>query len=1155
MAQNLNDSKAVTAEDTTSSSQSRQEQSSDTQPKAGFTILRPGSGPSFNTPTGQASPTQTAPSSLADDQVSGLTASLEGLEVDDEANNTEDTGLDGFLVGLLKNRNERMFLLKLDLDFCNFLNNPGQDRLVLPSFNSYYRMVVHRVADYFKVTRHVGPQQKIILYKTEHSAIPPLRFSDLVEEEEEQPVKSVTVLKRNPNRPASGVSTPDLPSSEPDRKTLSIKEREEAYQKARARIFHEETSTKPKAEGSGPNSRSDSPSVSTPPTEVPRQDGAEDSAKSRARKQGNGRKQGQGSAKTPDEQGDGDSRQHSLPNSRNVSRSTSPSPDGNSKPGGNKGPKNKPSKGDLAAECADSKGRKSTTPSNPPSSPGTVRTPIGLVRTASSSSSQDGFQSPGIGPTPTESPTVNSPSNATGPKTYDYFGQNPTSSSGSVSPMSSGSSRTSFSHSQSTGSKNHRNYHGNSGGPSNNNFGNHTGGANFAKTMNAQPFVPKKPYSKHGNNHTNNAVFNNGPANVYSPGPPNQNHVFNSGASGSYTHPQVGASAPWPDRGMLPSHDASAFYNTQQDPSLPFQFGNNVAPYPQPGQNTHPSFNNNHHSTSNQHGYHGRARRSHSTKPQFGHQPHFQHPHHSRTHPPLQHHSNNFNPPSSGGDFVFTQGAQPPLRLGRPFESNPFQGSHQHYVPDFYPGQGMGGDTQGSYPMFPNQQLTTSPIETPTGGQRYSFGQKGSGDTNWNQGPNPTPGPGMDPTAMLYNPSSQPPIGSKKGFSPYPSNPPMLGPLPPGGIAMQPPLMMGGPGIAGGGGHAVYDIERRPPKSSELFDPNSPSPSSSSSSGQSDYIGAFRHQAFHDGGSPYGQDGQGMMMSGDRQSQGSGFYNPAFSVPHQPHSQTPSHQHHTQQPSHQSYSPVGMTRSYSSSSSTGYPANGNSFNSGQYQSKKNNPMHDYSGVAAAHDGSAKNSPETERPPSLSHILEIYNFDVQDEIFEDLVLPPGAKLRKLKPSGKDPNGQCLVVFKTGALASEALAAFQDGRESWMAPEANIEFKRSEPKDSSDASKDGQEHEAGDSDTLDQTRIQRRFNVRVWTPVLANTTPAGSTGTASPVKNQATSGTTLANPADAIDAANHYGEDHDSSDHGSRSSSSPLPSPPTASEPEAPSNSVK
>ncbi|KAG0221426.1 R3H domain-containing protein 2 [Mortierella sp. GBA43] len=968
---------AVTAEDTTSSSQSRQEQSSDTQPKAGFTILRPGSGPSFNTPTGQASPTQTAPSSLADDQVSGLTASLEGLEVDDEANNTEDTGLDGFLVGLLKNRNERMFLLKLDLDFCNFLNNPGQDRLVLPSFNSYYRMVVHRVADYFKVTRHVGPQQKIILYKTEHSAIPPLRFSDLVEEEEEQPVKSVTVLKRNPNRPASGVSTPDLPSSEPDRKTLSIKEREEAYQKARARIFHEETSTKPKAEGSGPNSRSDSPSVSTPPTEVPRQDGAEDSAKSRARKQGNGRKQGQGSAKTPDEQGDGDSRQHSLPNSRNVSRSTSPSPDGNSKPGGNKGPKNKPSKGDLAAECADSKGRKSTTPSNPPSSPGTVRTPIGLVRTASSSSSQDGFQSPGIGPTPTESPTVNSPSNATGPKTYDYFGQNPTSSSGSVSPMSSGSSRTSFSHSQSTGSKNHRNYHGNSGGPSNNNFGNHTGGANFAKTMNAQPFVPKKPYSKHGNNHTNNAVFNNGPANVYSPGPPNQNHVFNSGASGSYTHPQVGASAPWPDRGMLPSHDASAFYNTQQDPSLPFQFGNNVAPYPQPGQNTHPSFNNNHHSTSNQHGYHGRARRSHSTKPQFGHQPHFQHPHHSRTHPPLQHHSNNFNPPSSGGDFVFTQGAQPPLRLGRPFESNPFQGSHQHYVPDFYPGQGMGGDTQGSYPMFPNQQLTTSPIETPTGGQRYSFGQKGSGDTNWNQGPNPTPG----------------------------------------------------------------------------------------------------------------------------------------------------------------------------------PANGNSFNSGQYQSKKNNPMHDYSGVAAAHDGSAKNSPETERPPSLSHILEIYNFDVQDEIFEDLVLPPGAKLRKLKPSGKDPNGQCLVVFKTGALASEALAAFQDGRESWMAPEANIEFKRSEPKDSSDASKDGQEHEAGDSDTLDQTRIQRRFNVRVWTPVLANTTPAGSTGTASPVKNQATSGTTLANPADAIDAANHYGEDHDSSDHGSRSSSSPLPSPPTASEPEAPSNSVK
>ncbi|KAG0004294.1 hypothetical protein BGZ65_000620 [Modicella reniformis] len=556
----------------TASSKSRQEQLSETQPKAGFTILRPASGPSFNTSAGSTTPTQTGQCSPLDGQVSGITKALEGLDMEDEVNDTEDAALDAFLVNALKNRNDRIFLLKLEREFCNFLNNPSQEQMEFPPLNSYYRMVIHRVANYFKITRVVGPQQKIILYKTEQSAIPALQFSDLVEEEEQQPVKPMTLLKRNPNRPSSGLSTPELSASEPDRKTISIKEREEAYARARARIFQEEAPAKPRSEGSGSNSRSDSPSVSTSTPEPSKQDGGDDSARPKPRKQSSGRKHGSGSTRSPDEQGDGDYRQHnqSSPSSRSVSRSTSPSPpsavggsEGNSK-AGNKGlgPKNKQSKGDLAAECNDSRRRKSTTSNTSSSS---VKTPIGLARTISSSSSQDGFQSPSLGPTPTESPTVNSPSNATGSKGHDYFGQNPTPSSGSVSPMSSGSSRTSFSHSQSGGSKQHRNYHNNNGasgghgaGPNNNTFGNHAMNTSFAKGMNAPVFIPKKPYSKQGNNHNNNAAFN-GLMNPYPPGPPGQNHVFgNSGVSGPYTHQQINASAPWADRSMLPGHEAPA---------------------------------------------------------------------------------------------------------------------------------------------------------------------------------------------------------------------------------------------------------------------------------------------------------------------------------------------------------------------------------------------------------------------------------------------------------------------------------------------------------------------------------------------------------------------------------------------------------------------
>jgi len=113
---------STTEEDSTASSQSRQEPVTGTHPRAGFTILRPASGPSLNTSTGRTSPTQTG--SPVDGQVSGIIRSLEGLEVEDEGNDAEDTALDGFLVNALKNRNDRIFLLKLDREFCTFINNP-----------------------------------------------------------------------------------------------------------------------------------------------------------------------------------------------------------------------------------------------------------------------------------------------------------------------------------------------------------------------------------------------------------------------------------------------------------------------------------------------------------------------------------------------------------------------------------------------------------------------------------------------------------------------------------------------------------------------------------------------------------------------------------------------------------------------------------------------------------------------------------------------------------------------------------------------------------------------------------------------------------------------------------------------------------------------
>ncbi|KAF9162523.1 R3H domain-containing protein 1 [Mortierella sp. AD010] len=164
--------------------------------------------------------------------------------------------LDEILLKALKNRQERLFLLNLDQEFCNFIENASQKSLEFPCLNSYYRLMVHRSADYFKLERRVDHMQKIIVSKTEHSAIPILRFCHLVEEDDEdveeprscqepEEIKPVKVLKRSLARPISACETKrkdESAFSSRSTRTLSMEEREKAYAEARARIFQRDVS-------------------------------------------------------------------------------------------------------------------------------------------------------------------------------------------------------------------------------------------------------------------------------------------------------------------------------------------------------------------------------------------------------------------------------------------------------------------------------------------------------------------------------------------------------------------------------------------------------------------------------------------------------------------------------------------------------------------------------------------------------------------------------------------------------------------------------------------------------------------------------------------------------------------------------------------------
>ncbi|KAF9184496.1 hypothetical protein BGZ50_003638 [Haplosporangium sp. Z 11] len=1123
-------------------------QGADSKPKAAFTILKAnpggahsGAGPLEDRHFGDSNlDSHGTPS----ESVSGVTKSMDGLDVEDESTDVEGSALDEFLVNALKNRQDRIFLLKLDREFCNFINNPNQEQLEFPSLNSYYRMVIHRVANYFKIIRHVEPhQKKIILFKTEHSAIPALRFSDLVEEEEEQPIKPMILLKRNTDRTSSGVSTPEAP--EPDRKTMTIKEREEAYARARARIFQEDVPPKPKSpgEGSGSNSRSGSPSVSAPTSDMSRQDTSDDAAKAaKGRKQTNGKKSVQGGSTKMHEDGEeSEQRQHSLssPSSRDASRSSSPSPSNTAGAGKTLRPKSKQSKNDLAGECADSRRRKSSA-SNASSSPGATRTPTGvaIARTISSSSSQDGFQSQNLGIGMTESPTVNSPSNSTLMKGYDYFAQNPgTGSTGSISPMSSGSSRSSFTYPQSGGHKQHRSHSGhgsNSAGP-NNNYSNHASGPSFMKGVNAPAFVPKRPHSKHGhvnNNSNHNNVFASGSIPGVTSGASNQPPTYNSsGGNHPYTHQHSNAPAPWPDRGMISGHDVPPFYGAPQDPSLQlqqpgsqpqssqaFSYVNPPAHYPQHGQNIHVPFNNN--NNNHPHSFHNsshRGGRRQPSQPHFGHQPHFQQPHHSRTHPQTHsshHHGNTYNVPSSRDDPSYSQ------RYGRPFDG----GLTGHIPPqqhgqEFFPMLGSTGDHPHGgniYPGFPGQQM--NPGENSASGPRHPYNH------NWTQGQQVhNSGPGSDPSGMLYNPMAQPPqvMAGKKSYKTYPPKMPMTNQPHPSMMSSQQGPMAGQPlsAMSGATGHAIYDIERRPPKSTELFDPNG-SQSSNTAGGPGDFAGTNG-----------GVDAQSTMTQTSLQQ---GHFNNQYTSSQHGHQSSLAMQHPSQHQAHLTHTPVGMNRSYSSSSSGGY-GGGNNSSPGPYATKKNNLLYDYSVPVVPYDGVAKGgAPDAEKSPALSHILEIYEFDAQDDIFDDLVLPSGSKLRRRKLAGRDAPEQCLVVFKNAAMASEALIAFQEGRETWMAPEALLRF------ESASAPTPLKEDEESSSSSPSVTRIQWRFNVKIWSPLLVNNAAVFTGGSMGASKTPSFAGATATTPCDPNNSGgvsrSENGDDKDQDSSSSSSSSS-------------------
>uniref|UniRef100_A0AAX7V3K7 R3H domain containing 2 n=1 Tax=Astatotilapia calliptera TaxID=8154 RepID=A0AAX7V3K7_ASTCA len=165
------------------------------------------------------------------------------LSRDSSQEYTDSTGIDvhEFLVNTLKNNpRDRMMLLKLEQDILEFINDDNNQYKKFPQMTSYHRMLLHRVAAYFGMDHNVDQTGKaVIINKTGNTRIPEQRFSEHIKDERNMDFQKKFILKRDDASMDKDDNQIRVPLQD-GRRSKSIEEREEEYQRVRDRIFARE---------------------------------------------------------------------------------------------------------------------------------------------------------------------------------------------------------------------------------------------------------------------------------------------------------------------------------------------------------------------------------------------------------------------------------------------------------------------------------------------------------------------------------------------------------------------------------------------------------------------------------------------------------------------------------------------------------------------------------------------------------------------------------------------------------------------------------------------------------------------------------------------------------------------------------------------------
>ncbi|XP_069377585.1 R3H domain-containing protein 1-like isoform X7 [Paralichthys olivaceus] len=162
------------------------------------------------------------------------------LSRDSSQDYTDSTGIDlhEFLVNTLKgNPKDRSMLLKLEQDILDFISNNESQKRKFPPMTPYHRMLLHRVAAYFGMDHNVDPSGKsVVINKTTNTRIPDQKFSEHIKDDRADDFQKRYILKRDNSSFDREDSTIRM-RLKADKRSKSMEEREEEYQRARERIF------------------------------------------------------------------------------------------------------------------------------------------------------------------------------------------------------------------------------------------------------------------------------------------------------------------------------------------------------------------------------------------------------------------------------------------------------------------------------------------------------------------------------------------------------------------------------------------------------------------------------------------------------------------------------------------------------------------------------------------------------------------------------------------------------------------------------------------------------------------------------------------------------------------------------------------------------